>query len=50
MPLASRSWATEWPELLRALNRPADVFLRTNTTKIQPKPLAINLIQKRSTP
>ncbi len=36
----------EWPDLLRALNRPAEVFLRTNTTKIQPKPLAINLIQE----
>jgi 16S rRNA (cytosine967-C5)-methyltransferase len=44
--LGKQELGTEWPELLRALNRPADVFLRTNTTKIQPKPLAINLIQE----
>ncbi len=36
----------EWPDLLRALNRPADVFLRANTTKIQVKPLAINLLKE----
>lgn len=36
----------EWPDLLRALNRPADVFLRANTVKIQVKPLAINLLKE----
>jgi 16S rRNA (cytosine967-C5)-methyltransferase len=32
--------------MLRTLNRPADVYLRTNTVKIQPKPLAINLAKE----
>jgi 16S rRNA (cytosine967-C5)-methyltransferase len=36
----------EWPDLLRALNRPAEVFLRANTVKIQAKPLAINLLKE----
>jgi 16S rRNA (cytosine967-C5)-methyltransferase len=36
----------DWPDLLRALNRPADVFLRANTVKIQAKPLALNLIKE----
>jgi 16S rRNA (cytosine967-C5)-methyltransferase len=36
----------EWPDLVRALNRPADVFLRANTVKIQAKPLAINLLKE----
>jgi 16S rRNA (cytosine967-C5)-methyltransferase len=35
-----------WPDMLRTLNRPADVFLRTNQVKIQPKPLAINLAKE----
>lgn len=35
-----------WPDMLRTLNRPADVYLRTNTVKIQPKPLAINLAKE----
>jgi 16S rRNA (cytosine967-C5)-methyltransferase len=35
-----------WPDMLRTLNRPADVFLRTNTVKIQAKPLAINLAKE----
>ena len=41
--LGKKELGSEWPDLVRALNRPADVFLRTNTLKIQPKPLSINL-------
>ncbi len=36
----------DWPDLLRALNRPADVFLRANTVKIQAKPLRLNLAKE----
>ncbi|MDB6075547.1 MAG: methyltransferase, partial [Verrucomicrobiaceae bacterium] len=41
--LGKKELGHEWPDLLRALNRPADVFLRANTLKIQTKPLSINL-------
>lgn len=35
-----------WPPLLRALNRPADAFLRANTLKIETKPLMISLAKE----
>jgi 16S rRNA (cytosine967-C5)-methyltransferase len=41
--LGKQELGEAWPPLLRALNRPADVFLRTNTLKIETKPLLINL-------
>ena len=41
--LAKSEIGEAWPPLLRALNRPADVFLRANTLKIETKPLQINL-------
>ncbi len=41
--LGKKELGHEWPDMMRALNRPAEVFLRTNTLKIQPKPLSINL-------
>lgn len=44
--LGKREIGEQWPDLLRALNRPADVFLRANTIKIQAKPLAINLAKE----
>ncbi len=44
--LGKRELGDEWPDMLRALNRPADVFLRANTRKIQAKPLAINLAKE----
>ena len=44
--LGKKEIGEQWPELLRALNRPADVFLRANTVKIQAKPLSINLAKE----
>lgn len=35
----SAELGSDWPSMLEALNRPADVFLRTNTLKIQPEAL-----------
>jgi len=44
--LGKQQIGEEWPEMLRALNRPADVFLRANTTKIHAKPLMLNLAKE----
>ncbi len=41
--IARREVGDDWPDMLRALNRPAEVFLRTNTLKLQAKPLSISL-------
>ena len=41
--LAKEELGEAWPPLLRALNRPADVYLRANSLKIETKPLLINL-------
>lgn len=44
--LCRREIGPGWPDMLRTLNRPAEVFLRTNTIKLQTKPLAINLAKE----
>lgn len=41
--LGHREIGKDWPDLVRDLNRPADVFIRANTLKIQAKPLSITL-------
>ncbi|MEZ0387794.1 MAG: RsmB/NOP family class I SAM-dependent RNA methyltransferase [Verrucomicrobium sp.] len=39
----SREFGKEWPELMKALNKPADVFLRANTLRITPVELQAKL-------
>jgi 16S rRNA (cytosine967-C5)-methyltransferase len=44
--LARTELGEQWPPMLRALNKPAEVYLRTNTLKIETKPLQINLAKE----
>lgn len=39
----SKEFGKEWPELMKALNEPADVFLRANTLRITPVELQARL-------
>lgn len=47
--LGEKEWGSEWKSLAESLNKPAEVFLRTNTLKCDPKKL-IERLSKEDIP